>query len=377
MRKTRPNHAWLAASVAALLLAGCDGWSSDPPVDADTALAANQWHAAARALAAQLDEDPGKADLAGKRVRALLALGDGEGAMAAIKRLAEANPQAAATDEWKLMRAEANIWRGQARQALTDLTDATGPDAARLRSVALSTLERYDEARVELVAALAQYPADVRLNADMALRLIEDGNLPDARQHIERAERTDRRSMDVRYVRALLAEAEADLAGARKQLAALVADYPDNRTAKLALARVLLGQRELDEAARIAAELRASGLGVPALSLLEARIAAHRGQWDTVRGIMQGSERELRNDPDAQVLYAAALIELDQAATAQVILERIVGREPDHIPARAQLVELLLDTGQAGRARDIANPLRSLAEPPAPVRDLLARVDAA
>ena len=377
MRKTRPNQAWLAASLAALLLAGCDGWIGEPLVDADTALAANQWHAAARALAVQLDEEPGNADLASKRVRALLSLGDGEGAMAVIKRLAEANPQSVATDEWRLMRAEADIWRGQAKQALADLTDATGPDAARLRAVALSTLERYDEAQAELVAALVRYPDDVRLNADMALRLIEDGNLPAAREHIARAERTDPRSMDVRFARALLAEAQDDLAGARKQLAALVADYPDNRTAKLALAGVLLGQRELDEAARMTAELRDSGLGVPALTMLEARIAAYRGQWDVVRGIMQESERELRNDPDAQVLYAAALIELDQAATAQVILERMVGRDPDHIAARAQLVDLLLETGQASRARDMAAPLRSLAEPPAPVLDLLARVDAA
>lgn len=374
--RTTPAHA-LAAALLALSVGGCDGLGQEQPADAASALAQNRWHDAARALAAELDRDPGNAELARQRVDALLALGDGEGAAAAIRRLGEVKPEVLRDPQWQWRAAEADIWRGQARQALDDLSGASGPDAARLRALALSTLDRYDEAREELIAALAHYPADARLNADMATRLIADGNLPAAREHVDAALRADPKSMDARFAGALLAEAASDLASARKQLDAIAADFPDNRTARLAQARVLLAMRKPEDAARITAALRESGLGVPALAVLEARIAAHQGRWDDVRSTMQASERELRNDPDAQVLYAAALIKLGQHATAQAILDRTVARDPDYIPARAQLVELLLQMGQPERARDAAAPLRALEPPPAPVRELLARVDAA
>lgn len=371
-----PAHAF-AAALLALSAGGCDGFGQEQPVDAERALAQNRWHDAARALAADLDRNPGNAELTRQRVDVLLALGDGEGAAAAIRRLSEAKPELLRDPQWQWRAAEADIWRGQAKQALEDLAGKSGPDAARLRALALGALDRYDEAREELIAALAKYPADVRLNADMATRLIADGNLPAAREHVDRALGADPKSMDARFASALLAEAAPDLASAGKQLESLGADYPDNRTVKLAQARVLLAMRKPDEAARITTALRESGLGVPALAVLEARIAAYQGRWDDVRSIMQASERELRNDPDAQVLYAAALIKLGQNATAQAILDRTLGRDPDYIPARAQLVDFYLQTRQPERAREAAAPLRAIEQPAGPIRDLLARVDAA
>ena len=77
------------------------------------------------------------------------------------------------------------------------------------------------------------------------------------------------------------------------------------------------------------------------------------------------------------MLYAAALIKLGQNATAQAILDRTLARNPDYIPARAQLVDFYLQTKRPERAREVADPLRAIEQPAAPVRDLLARVDAA
>lgn len=377
MRMTRPNQAWLAASFAALLLAGCDSWNADAPVDADTALAANQWHAAARALSARLDEDPGNAELAGKRVRALLALGDGEGATAAIRRLAEANPQAAATDEWQLMRAEADIWRGQPRMALAVLDRLTGSEQARLASLAHSHLGNHEVAQAALVSALARYPEEPRLNADMALRLMADGNLDGAAVHVSRALRAAPRSLDARVAEARLLELQGDLDTAQARLESLAGDFPDSRTPRLALGRVLLARGRSDDAGRVVAGLWASGLGSFELVLLDARIAASANRWSDVRNLLQAHEGELRDDPEAQLLYAIAFGKLGQANSAQAVLERLVSRYPQFHAARAQLAEQMLDTGQIDQAARIAKPLRALPDLPPEGEALIARIDRA
>lgn len=377
MKHTASFAPVIAAALLASLAGGCDRLQAPEPVNAEQALAQNRWGDAARALAPQTEADPANADLARKRVDVLLLLGDGEAAAAAIERLAQANPQAAQGAEWQLRAAEADIWRGQTRAALRRLAGASGPDAARLRALALGINGNYDEAEAELVAALEQTPGHARLNADLAWRKIADQDLEAAQARVARALESAPQSLDARFAQASLIEARGDTAGAAKRLRALAADYPDSHPVKLALARVAVASGQMKEAAQIAATLREAGYGVPALTVIEARIAAHDGRWKDVRAAMQASERELRNVPEAQVLYAVALQKLDQTATAQVILERMVARYPDYIPARAQLIELLLEQGQDDQARTVAEPLRELDSPAGPVKALLARVDAA
>lgn len=366
----------IALALAASSLGGCDMLGEGPETDYRAALAENRWGDAATALAAAVREDPGNADLARSQVTALLLLGDGEGAAAAVDRMLEVQPDLAGTPEWIAFAAEADILREQERAALASLEGLAGADAARLRALALAQMGRQEEADAELDAALAQFAGDVRLNADKALRLIADGNFATAGERIERALKGDPSSLDAGLAKARLDEATGNLGAAQGRLEKLGQTYPDSRTVTLALGRVLLATGKIDVAEGLVKSLRGSGIDTPELTLLEAKVAARKGKWDEVRSVMQAREREMRDVPEAQLLYAAALQELGLASMAEAILERVVSRYPEYHAARAQLAEFLLESGRKEEAQAVVAPLRELAELPPPARELIARVDA-
>ncbi|MCR2833916.1 tetratricopeptide repeat protein [Parerythrobacter lacustris] len=347
-----------------------------PDTDYRAALAENRWHDGAAALAAAVREKPGDAGLARAYVRTLLLLGDGEGAAAAIDRMLEVQPDLSRSPEWIVFAAEADMLREQERAALASLEGIAGADAARVRALALAQLGRHDEADAELDAALEQFPADVRLNSDKALRLTADGNFAAAGALVDRALKSDASSLDAGLAKARLDEAMGNLGAAQGRLEKLGQTYPDSKTVTLARGRVLLAAGKIDDATSIVKSLREAGIDTPELTLLEAKVAARKGKWEDVRSVMQAREREMRDVPEAQLLYATALQELGLATMAEAILERVVDRYPEYHAARAQLAEFLLATGQKEKARSIIAPLRELAELPPPARELIVRVDA-
>lgn len=366
----------LAIALAAATLGGCDAFGGGEDRDYRTAMAENRWRDASDALAEVLRDDPGNVELARSQIAALLMLGDGEAASASISRLLDARPELASRPEWTILRAEADIWRGQTKAALASLESVAGADAARLRALALAQLGRQDEADAELDAALARFPGDVRLNADKALRLIAERDFAAAEVLVDRALKGDPMSLDAGLAKAALDEGTGKLTASQQLLEKLAEVYPDSRTVTLALGRVLFAAGETDEAMRLVKALQGSGIDIPELALLEARIAATQGRWQDVRSVLQAREREMRDNPEAQLLYATALKELGLDTLAQAILERVVNRYPEYHSARAQLAEFLLASGQKEKARSIIAPLRELAELPPPARELIARVDA-
>ncbi|MEL0210679.1 MAG: tetratricopeptide repeat protein [Novosphingobium sp.] len=316
-----------------LLVTAC---SEDPAQRAARAREAYQSHdyrAAQVDLAAALEAAPGDPALLELHARNALALGDGIAAAASLEKL----PQDRRPADFTQLAGEASLLRGLPDEALAALGSDKSPAAQRIRALAyLAKDDRAAAAQAFDVGTAGK--ADARLLADHARFRLMEGDLRQARQLADRAHAADKNSLD-----ASLADAEAAKA------------YPGNLAALSGKAAVLgdLGRTaEMDKVLAALADVRDGGQ----VAYLQARAAAARGDWSTVRSILQANENQLADREEASVLYAQALVRLKQPEQARARLQPLLTRNPQSATLRRELAKAQLAAGDARGATETMRP---------------------
>ena len=360
------RHAIAPLLAATLLLIGCGDSPKERLVRAGKAYTAHDYRAAQVDLTAVLQAEPGNPAALELAARAHLAQGDGDGAQAALERLAATGRKPA---DMGLLTAEAALLRGKGKLALDGVATLNSAEAHRIRALAQLMLGDVDAAAKSFAAGALATGDKARLLADFSRFELGRGDRGHAATLSARALKAAPGTLDPLLAAAQLAVAKGDLAAALADYDRAAQAYPGNLAALTGKAAVLgdLG-RDKEMAAQLAALGEIAG-GSPAVAYLQARAAAGRKDWRNVRTILQPLESQLAARDDAMLLYAQAQLRLGQVEQARARLEPLHRRAPGHALTALLLAEAQLAGDDAKAA---VATLRPLAARPEAAPDVLA-----
>lgn len=352
-----PGSALLGAALA-LALGACSADPQDLLARAGREFAAHDFKAAQLDVATALKALPGNAAALELQGRTLLALGDGEGARAALGRL----PAGARPADYALLLGEAALLRQKPAEAVSAVATDRSAEAFRIRAQAALLSGKEDDAGMLFTAGEGAPGPQARLLADHARLKLHQQDLAGARALAERATKADANSLDARLVGAAVAVASGDLAGGLSRYDDVVKGWPGNLAALVGKASVLGDLGRTKEMEQVLADAGKAGATSASLAWLQARAAAARGNWKAARELLQANEAALADRTEASLLYAQALIHLGQPEQARARLQPILTREPGNLAVRRALAEAALAARDPRGAVDLLRPLAARAD---------------
>lgn len=335
-----------------LALTACADNPADTLAKGKAEYAAHNYGAARIHLSSYLAATPGDRDAQLLLARTLLALGDGEGAQAALTRLTGGKPPEGELAE---LSAEAALLRGVPDIALRLLGKTAGAEAERLRAMAALQKQEQPKAQTHFEAAITA-GGNARVFADYARFHLMAGDIAEAEELAARAAKAQPDGIDTLLLLGQLAVHRGDLGKALEHYERAGKLYPASLAALTGQAAVLgdLGrvaemQKVIDRAAAVAPK-------DPAIVFLRARAAAARKDWTGVRTILQPIEAQIGQADPLRVIYGEALLRLGQAEQAIAQLQPVLRVRPGNVAAARLLAEAMLVRGDARGALAVIKP---------------------
>lgn len=347
---------YCAAVALAAALAACTPDPATSFANGREAFAANDYRAARVALISGLREEPGNTDMRLLLARAQLALGDGEGAFATLEKLPR---EISVRPEVAIIAGEAEVLRGHFDAAIERVTQLETAAADRVRALAYVGLDKPDLAAEAFATGAERAGQDAALLASYARFAQVGGDGAMAASLVGRALKLDPKLIEAHLVRAAILEDEGKLPAALSAYERTLELHPGNFAARVGKGGMLVALDRLKEASALADELSSEAPSDPQTIFLNARIAGRKGDWETVRSILQPEEERLRDDPAMPGLYGQALIELGQPALALGILQPQFKRQPGSRALRRLVARAQLDSKDGAAALATIRPLAS------------------
>ncbi|GAA4644457.1 hypothetical protein GCM10023115_24170 [Pontixanthobacter gangjinensis] len=325
---------------------------------AQESFAQSNFEAARLDLVSALKEQAGDSRLLTLLARTQIAMGDGEGALLTLDTLGKSSSK---PDDFLALLAEAEVLRGQFDQALEIVAGEQSTSAYRAAALAHIGLKNVESAREAIDSGLAINAEDAALLATSARFELATGNSDLARQRADLALKVAPRMHDALLV-------AAQISASTNRLSAALAAYDQGLKAHPASIEIRMGKiatlgdlDRIEEASGLLDETVKMAPENDKLLFLQARLAIENSDWNKARSLLQDKESLLRNNPNMQIIYAQALLELGQVEQARTWLLPIVRRYPGQRFARQLLGDSQL---RSGDARDAFATLRILAQRP-------------
>ncbi|MDX1549777.1 MAG: tetratricopeptide repeat protein, partial [Lysobacter spongiicola] len=206
----------------------------------------------------------------------------------------------------------------------------------------------------EAVAAQPQDPMAQRLLA-AALRLA--GDREGAVEAIDRAVALAPDDADVHLERAGLLLQERKLDEAQVALARSTGLDPNLFPAYVVQAQLALGRGELDEAERLVRTAARIAPEHPQVAAVEGTIALRRGDADRALAILGTASKRWPQEPTLRHSLGFAYLAKGHLAFAEQAFRGLLEQQPDSLPLRALLADLLRRQGRPGEAVDEIAPV--------------------
>ncbi|MEB3414988.1 tetratricopeptide repeat protein [Alteriqipengyuania sp. WL0013] len=357
---------FLAPIAAATLLAGCTLSPADRAQRAEDAMAQGDFAAAKLDLVTALKDKPGDAELLMLLARTQLELGDGEGALQTLRQLDISDPQV------RIMTGEAELVRGMPERAWQAVEGWGTADAKRIQALSKLALGDVAGAEARFVEGTSASGPKARLLAEYARFELARGNRRQARDLVERAKLEDADAFDVLLADGQIHAAQGRPADALAAFKAALARNSGNRAANIGHVAMLAETGKLDEATSALEGFAGEDERLDTAHLA-ALIAAKREKWNEVRDILQSREGQLADMPQADLLYAQALKQLDLGELARARLVPLLRRYPGQRDVRLLLAQVQYDAGDRAGALKTLEPVAGRGDASGPELSLLAR----
>ena len=349
---------------ALMLLASCSENPALGLAKAQDKFTEHEYATAKIHLAAVLAAEPGNRTALLLQARTLLALGDGDGAEAALGQL---NGASVPRGEMAELAAEAALLRRVPDVTMRLLSGEKSPEAERLRALALIQKEDFASAQKHFEAGLTA-GGNARLFADYARFRLLSGDIAGADELAARAVKAEPNAIDTLLINALLALRHGDLDRALTGYTRASNLYPASIAALLGRAGVLGDLGRPDKMQKVLTQAAAAAPGNLTVAFLRAKAAHARQDWAGVRAVVQPFENVLEKTDPIRQLYGEALMHLGQPQLAIAQLQSLAESAPGNRELRKLLAASQLAGGDAPSA---AKTLRPLADTPSARADEL------
>ena len=345
--------------LGALLLAGCTATPDENFAKAEHSFSEQDYAAARVHLASALRGEPDNPAMLALYARTQLELADGQGARTTLDKLAQLGklPEDAAH-----LYGQAFLLIGNYAEALKRIGNPSTTEGFRLKALAHVGLEDRKEAAAAFEQGGKAAGTKARLNADHARFLLSGGDLATARKLADAALAEAPDMLEALVASGLVASAQGQPAQALAAFDKALVKNPGNRAALIGKAGALgdLGRMaEMDPLLKTAAGIFPDD---PDITFMLARVAAEKKDWAKARTILQKKEMQLNERPEAQILYAQALLHTGQVEMARGRLTPLVRQYPAHRLARRVLAETQLAGGDGAAAFATIQPVTRLAD---------------
>ncbi len=344
----------LIALIALIALSACG--RQDPAArfaEAKAAFAAQDYAHARSAVLAGLDADRDNRAMLWLLAHADLEMGDGEGAAAALKRLADAG--VAGSDLTELS-AQAALLRGQSTEMATILGTDQSPVAWRLRGEAALADKDGATALADFQHGMAAGD-DYVLALDYARFLIDDDDIDGAERALGVMRKLAPDRLETRMVTGAIAQSRSQLDVAERIFSDAAKRFPTRADPLVALADLadLRGHRDVTARyAAMAAQLAPDDRQVLSLNL---RVAAEKNDWAKVRDMLAPREATLDPRTFDGMVYGEALLHLNHAEEARAIFQKALLLSPQNPYARMMLAQCDLALNDGAGALKTIRPL--------------------
>lgn len=358
---TLPHTKTLVAAALAAALAGCTPEKPEALLaSARSYLEANDANAAVIQLKNALQQSPDLAEARFLLGRTLLETGD---LPAAEKELRKAADLGYPPDQVAPLLARALSLQGEFRKVTEEFSDTalSSPQGTAMLKTTLGqaqlALGKPEPARDAFAAALEAEPRHLPALLGQAQLKAQDGDLPGALAMVESALDGDPRQADGWLLKGDILLAQQQVGPALQAYRKAVELAPDSVPAQGALVRLLVQEKQLDEAKRQAETMEAVAPNRFETLFLKALVAFARKDFPVAR---EASEQELKLAPDhlqGLLLAGAIEYELKSYGRAQAHLQRVLQRVPLQLDARRMLINSHLRQGQPERALEALKPI--------------------
>lgn len=352
-----------------LALAACGESPAESFAKAQAAFARHDYPVARITIGSALAGQPGDAAMLLLQARTLIALGDGEGAGAALEKLVGVGP---AQGDLAELSAEAALLRQAPDVALALLGDARSVEAERLRALAAIQQQDLAGAGDHFAKAMAA-GGNARTFADYCRFRLMAGDVAGAKELAGRAAKTAPDGLDTLLVGGQLALRQGDLKRSLEQYSRAAKLYPASLAALTGQAALLGDLGRFDQMQAITAQAATFAPKDPIVVFLTAKSAAARKDWAAVRAIVQPIEAGLPQHDPIRLLYGEALLRLGQNELAMAQFAPMTHGGPSTRLALRLLGEAQLASGDARLALTTLHPLATLADVRAEELTLIAK----
>ncbi|HKT86130.1 MAG TPA: tetratricopeptide repeat protein [Novosphingobium sp.] len=342
---------------AALFLAGCGSSPEERLARAEKAYAAHDYAAARVDLTSIVQETPENAPALELLARTYIDLSDPVSADAMLKRLAKVGKL---PKDAPVLQGNIDLMQGRYDKALAGVAKDGTAEGWRVRALAHVGKGEPGEAAKAFAAGEKASGGRGRLLADYAIFQLEAGNPAEARRLADLAAREKPRALNSYLTSGDLLASDNEPGKALAVFEAGLKDYPQSRAALLGKLRVLDALGRTDEVRELVAKSLSASPDDLALIYFDARLDALAGKWRKVREKLQAHEDGLAKHPQANALYAKALLELGQGEQARIRLASQLLREPGDRQARLLLGETTLRLGDSAGAIETLKPFAQM-----------------
>ena len=341
----------------AVALAAC-GLSPEALLErASAAYAEHRYTEARLDLATFLKERPSDPAALELYARTQLQLGEGEGAAATLARLKQTGT---VPKDFAMLRAEAELLRGNYAEALAMAQPMSDANGARIAALAHIGLGDTDAALASFEDGMTRGGNTSRLAADFAVFTMQTGDLERASAMANAARKIDPDGLDPLIASARVARAQGQYAAALVHYEKASRIYPETRAAIIGRIVMLAELGRDAEAKSLLASAAARAPEDSEIRYLQARYAAEANDWAQVRDLLQDQHGDTA--PAAQLLYGRALLELGLHEQAIARLSSLLRRETASAEARRLLARAQLAGGNPQQAYATISPLASSAQ---------------
>lgn len=293
------------------------------------------------------------------QARILAELGDGAGAMAAIKRArAKGLPEA----EARHLLAHALLASGNPEGALaeaskTDIPSAAQPEATRVRARAYLALGNLDASGREYLALVTARPQDSLGWSDYARLKVYSGDLAGAIRACQQAVQINAQNHAALMLMAELVRGQFGLTASIPWYERALAVEPGNITTMLDLAATYGDAGRARDMLEMTRRVLAVDEKNPRAFFLQAVLAARAGKFDLSRNLINRTGDRLDDVPAVTLLKAVLEIRAGNEELAIARLRELMLKQPENIKVRRMLGTALSRTGDAYGVIDALKPL--------------------